>query len=147
MLINQNNNPPFYRATADRIISLLTEKKNESEKTGMSYRYQSFLMIAFLLILQIVLYARSLMRLSKWQEKIREKSRAHKILRILPQFIFAAVLVFVIPALLSQWLNKEATWNFIFECMPIFGIWLTASVFLSLLKALIKIRILLQPNA
>jgi len=142
MLINQNNNPPMYRAMADGIISLLTGGKHESEKTGMTYRRQSFLTLAFLLIFQAVCYGWSLKRLSR--KKIRDKSPARTFLSISPHFILAAILAFTIPALLSQWLDKEATWMFMFEFMPILAGWLTVSIFMALLKAFIKIWILVR---
>ncbi len=144
ILINQNNNPPLYRAMADGIISLLTGGKNESEKTGMTYRRQSFLIIAFLFVIQAVLYGWSLIRLPRWKEKIRDKSPGNTVLRILPHFILAAILAFAIPALLSQWLDKEAAWMFMFEFMPVLAGWLTVSIFLTLLKAFIKIRIFVR---
>ncbi len=141
MLINQNNNPWMYRVIADNILSLLAGNNVKSESLWTTYRFQSFLILGFVIILQAVLYGWSLTRLPRWKEKIRDKSPGNTVLRILPHFILAAILAFAIPALLSQWLNKEATWRFMFEFMPVFGVWLSASVFLTLLKAFIKIRI------
>lgn len=141
MLINQNNNPPIYRAMADGVIALLTGGKPESASVWMTYRRQSFMLVALLLTLHAALYGWSLTRFVKWHEKIRDKSLRLTVLRILPHFILAATLAFAIPALLSQWLNREATWMFMFEFVPVFALWLWACIFLTLLKAFIKIRI------
>jgi len=144
MLINQNNNPPVYRAMADSITSLLTSGKPESESVWMTYRRQSFLLATLLLILHAVLYGRSLARFRRWHEKIRGKSLRHTVPHILPHFILAAMLAFAVPALLSRWLNKDATWIFLFEFMPVFAVWLSVCIFLTLLKAVIKIRVVVR---
>jgi CubicO group peptidase (beta-lactamase class C family) len=144
MLINQNNNPLMYRAMADGIISLLTGGKPESESAWMTYRRQSFMLVALLLIVHAALYGWSLTRFTRWREKIHDKSRRFKVLHILPHFILAAILAFAAPALLSRWLNRDATWIFMFEFMPVFALWLSACIFLTLLKGVIKIRILIE---
>ena len=143
LLANQVSYPHMLFAYEDIERGIVHRLVGKEPDPGISTA-TVYLIISAIAIGTLALQVRSLLRVGRWQEQIKDRSSTRVVLGTLWKLIFGVFVLLILPWLLVQSAGAKATKVSLLNYLPDVTLWLGSMAALSLIEAVLRVGHLVQ---